>query len=235
MQRVQLRQEISCLYILIYTLIYIPMAPLWQGIQLGFLLAILVGPLLVALIQASLEEGTRAGFLVALGIWVSDLLFVVAVYFGVNYVAEITAWTHFKLVVGLVGALVLLATGIMTLLTPPPPLVATLQCSTTKHKVRAPFTLWSKGFLINTVNPFTVFFWVSVMMGVVLEKDYGAGQATLLFGGILGVIVFTDSLKVVLAKRFRHRLQQKHVVLVRKIAGIALIAFAIILAGRVLI
>ncbi|MEL6661242.1 MAG: LysE family transporter, partial [Bacteroidota bacterium] len=91
-----------------------------EGVYWGVLLAILVGPLLVALIQASLEQGTKAGLAVALGIWVSDLLFVFTVYFGISYVNDWIALDNFEVTLGLAGAVVLLGTGALTLLTKPP-------------------------------------------------------------------------------------------------------------------
>ena len=203
-----------------------------QGIYWGLLLAILVGPLLVALIQASLEQGTKAGVTVGLGIWVSDLFFILTVYFGIRYVNEWIAWDGFELTLGLIGAMVLLGVGIGTLLTPPPRL------DDPDHllkNTRGPLALWTKGFLINTVNPFTVFFWASVMTGVVLKRAYDGQESFLFFAGILATIVCTDSLKVILAKKIRHRLTVRHLWWVRRVSGVALIVFAAVLAVRVLI
>lgn len=203
-----------------------------QGVYWGVLLAILVGPLLVALIQASLEQGTKAGIAVGLGIWVSDLLFILTVYFGISYVSAWIELDHFEVTLGLAGAAVLLGTGVLTLLTQPPRL------DDPDHllkNTKGPLALWFKGFLINTINPFTVFFWASVMTTVVLEREYDGHQASLFFGGILAMIVFTDSLKVFLAKKIRHKLTSRHLWWVRRISGIALIVFAGVLAVRVLI
>ena len=203
-----------------------------QGVYWGVLLAILVGPLLVALIQASLEQGTKAGIAVGLGIWISDLLFVLTVYFGISYVSAWIELDNFEVTLGLAGAAVLLGTGILTLLTQPPRL------DDPDHllkNTKGPLALWIKGFLINTINPFTVFFWASVMTTVVLEREYDGRQASLFFGGILAMIVFTDSLKVFLAKKIRHKLTSRHLWWVRRISGIALIVFAGVLAVRVLI
>ena len=203
-----------------------------QGVYWGVLLAILVGPLLVALIQASLEQGTKAGIAVGLGIWISDLLFVLTVYFGISYVSAWIELDNFEVTLGLAGAAVLLGTGILTLLTQPPRL------DDPDHllkNTKGPLALWLKGFLINTINPFTVFFWASVMTTVVLEREYDGRQASLFFGGILAMIVFTDSLKVFLAKKIRHKLTSRHLWWVRRISGIALIVFAGVLAVRALI
>ena len=205
---------------------------LWQGIQLGMVLAILVGPLLFALVQVSIEQGARSGLAVGAGIWISDLLFILAVYFGMTYVDRLVKWQSFEFTLGLAGAVVLLAVGINYFLKPPPQFDDHPE-GFTGHDSK--WSLWLKGFLINTINPFTVFFWVSVMTGVVLDQELTGGQSSLFFGGILGMIMLTDTLKVLLAKRIRHKLKAGHFQWVRWIAGGALILFAIILAIRVMV
>jgi threonine/homoserine/homoserine lactone efflux protein len=206
------------------------MAVLGQGIYAGLLLALLVGPLLVALLQASLERGTKAAMMVAIGIWMSDLLFVLAVYFGMSQLHKIVGWSGFELSLGLVGAVVLAIVGIATLVTPPPSLTANsnLLAGAKDHTA-----LLLKGFFINTLNPFTVFFWVTIMTGVVLKNSYDTTHATLYFSGILGTIVVTDSLKVLLAKKIRHKLTSNHLWWVRRVAGVALLLFALALVVRV--
>ncbi len=64
----------------------------------------MVGPLFFAIIQASLERGFRAGFTLASGIWTSDALYILAVYYGVDALAALTALPHFRLWAGLGGA-----------------------------------------------------------------------------------------------------------------------------------
>ena len=207
------------------------MSILLQGIYAGLLLAILVGPLVVALIQASLEQGAKAGIMVGLGIWISDLSFIVAVYFGMSYIDQLIQWPYFELVVGSVGSLVLLGAGIGTLMTKAVELDYSQQLL---GGAKGSMSLLAKGFLINTVNPFTFFFWIAIMTGVVLENDYDINQAGIYFTGIIGTIIFTDSLKIFLAKKIRHRLTSRHLWWVRRVAGIMLILFAVVLAVRVL-
>lgn len=207
------------------------MSILLQGIYAGLLLAILVGPLLVALIQASLEQGTKAGLAVGFGIWFSDLLFILSVYFGVRYVDQLVQWDGFEQILGAAGAIVLAVTGMATLLTPPPAL------NNPDHLlkgIKGYSSLFTKGFLINTINPFTVIFWLTIMSGVVLTKDYDGWQSTLFFGGLLGTIVFTDSVKIVLAHKIRHKLTARHLWWVRRVSGFALLIFAMVLVVRVL-
>lgn len=144
------------------------MGYLLEGIQLGLALAILTGPLLFALLQASLERGVRGGMMVALGIWISDVLFLAGVYSGLNYVEQLVRWDGFETTLGLAGSLILAGFGLAALLSPPP---APEQLMEVTRPGKTWGALLLKGFLINTINPFTVFFWFSVMTGLVRERD----------------------------------------------------------------
>ena len=203
------------------------MDALYTGIKYGLFLTILVGPLVFALVQAGVERGFRAGTMIGLGIWFSDLFFILMVYFGFVYIKAITEWSNFELSVGLVGGVILIITGLITIMGKTPDI------NKNKKMTGTYLALWGKGFAINTFNPFTVLFWVYVMTHVVSGSRFNEQQSFLFFGGILGTIILTDSLKVLLAKKIRHYLEVHHLVWVRRVTGVALIIFGIILIGRV--
>src|SRR6185295_13522883 len=53
-----------------------------NGIQLGVVLAFLIGPVFFSIIQTSVERGFWKGALVAMGVSISDIIYVVVCYFG---------------------------------------------------------------------------------------------------------------------------------------------------------
>ncbi len=194
--------------------------------MLGLLLSIMIGPIVFALIQAGIERGFRAGAAIGVGIWLSDLIYILLSYFGVSYLLNMLEWDGFKLTLGIAGGLVLIITGIITLFSRPP------QIDKPSGISDSYLSLWLKGFLINTVNPFTVFFWTSVTTTVVAKDNLDGQDAAILFGGILGTLIVTDSLKVLLAKSIRRWLKPKHILLTRRISGLALVIFGIVLMVR---
>ncbi|MCB9295918.1 MAG: LysE family transporter [Lewinellaceae bacterium] len=206
---------------------------IFNGIKLGLILAILVGPIFFALIQAGVEQGIRAGTMVGLGIWISDVLFIFGAYFGVSYLTGLVESPEFALYLGIVGSITLTAFGLGTLITAPQA-GASPQWAKADLRASGYFSLWLKGFLINTVNPFTFFFWIGVTTTMVFDGGLDSREATLFFGGIFGTIVFTDFSKVILAKRIRRALQPIHLLWLRRISGGALIVFAVVLLVRVL-
>lgn len=201
------------------------MSFLINGIGFGLTLSILVGPIFFALIQSAIERGFRAGAMVGLGVWVSDLSFILLVYYGMSTVRAITSMEGFKWYTGIAGSAILISFGLATII---------------KTRIRAikvdhidlpasNFSLWLKGFLLNTVNPFTVFFWLGVISTVVVRDQPNDMDAWLFLGGIFGTVVFTDLLKVAVAKRFRYWLRPGFILWLRYISGSALFIFGIVL------
>lgn len=202
------------------------------GIKVGLILSFMIGPIFFALVQTSVEEGFRAGAMVALGIWVSDASFVLAVYYGVSYLAEIVKAPSFSLILGIAGSILLACFGLVTLLTIPKGLLTGVLPDYKRSS--SYLSLFIKGFLINTINPFTVFFWTSLMGTVVIKDGFDGQQASWFFGAVLGTIVTTDLLKVILAKKIRYSLRPVHLLWLRRISGGALIVFGVVLLFRVL-
>lgn len=166
-----------------------------------------------------------------LGIWFSDVLVIALVYKSVAYFIAAAESGNFKLYMGMAGGVLLTCMGIVTFFSAPPNMEVPKNIKTSTASY---LTLFVKGFLINTINPFTFFFWVSVMTSVVLKEEMGTSSVMLFFGGIIGTIMVTDSLKVYLAKYIRRWLKPVHLVWTRRIAGGALILFGVALFIRVL-
>ena len=220
------------------------MSAFFEGLVFGLVLTVMAGPILFALLQAGIEQGFRAGMMVALGVFASDVLFVSMVYFGLSYILAIIELDGFELTLGTIGGVALIGIGIGTLLSKPPhlpndyfleknkPPTAITQQSI--YKKSSYLSLWTKGFLVNTINPFTFFFWGVVATGKMAESNFNKDDFFYFFGGILFTTLSSDSLKVYLAKIIRKKLTPHHVLWVRKISGIAFVIFGIILIIRVL-
>ena len=222
---------------------------IFQGALLGLSLSFMVGPLLFAIIQASLERGFRAGFALAAGIWTSDALYIILVLKGVDALAALTALPHFRFWAGLAGGLVLMLFGIGTLLRQKLP--AGDDHHTTADRVLDVLDgpepegvehnwmrwgypgYWLRGFLINTINPFTVFFWLGIASAVVVPNHWVPQETISFFSGMLITLILTDTLKAYAAKRVRHFLTPRHTRWVQWGIGATLLVFGIALMVRV--
>jgi len=72
------------------------MHPLLNGLFFGLTLTILLGPIFFALIQTGVERGFRAGVVLGSGIWISDIIFIIAVYLGVSRIVAVTEIEGFE-------------------------------------------------------------------------------------------------------------------------------------------
>lgn len=222
---------------------------IFQGALLGLSLSFMVGPLLFAIIQASLERGFRAGLTLAAGIWTSDALYIILVYRGVDALAALTALPHFRLWAGLAGGLVLMAFGLGALLSrpltgkePPPAADRMLDVLDGPEPPGVEHNwmrwglpgYWLRGFLLNTINPFTVFFWLGIGSAVIVPNQWIPREAFTFFSGMMLALILTDTLKAYAAKRLRRFLTPDHTRWVQRAIGLSLFLFGIGLIVRVL-
>lgn len=201
--------------------------PLFEGILIGLTMAVMLGPALFALLQTSIHRGTKAGVILAFGIFLSDFFIVVMSYLGA---AQLLNEGKNNLVVGLIGGTILIIYGIVT-------------CTKKVHindsnnlleqrRIPGPLTFLFKGFFLNFANPFVWFFWFTIMMGI--SGTYGSERSSVsaLFGGVLFTIFSTDVLKVFIASSIKRYLTPKTLNLVNYVVGILLVVFGIILIIR---
>jgi threonine/homoserine/homoserine lactone efflux protein len=194
----------------------------FKGILLGFSLSFLIGPLLFTLVQTSIERGLRAGFSIAFGIWFSDFLFVFLVIFFVDQLNALIRFPHFEKWAGIAGGLLLIGFGVSNFFEKKKLIHLQL-----KNNYQGLLGLFFCGFLINTVNPFTVFFWLGITTTVIAPHGWSGFEALIFFAGMLGMLVFTDSLKVILAQKISRWLTEKHIQQIRLALGFLLIVFGL--------
>lgn len=190
-----------------------------NGVLLGLLLTMMIGPVFFALIQTSIERGFASGASMAVGIVLSDALYVLIASLGVAVLAKnitFQAW------LGLVGGLILLIFGAVNILK--------------KVKHQAPrqegsgstnfFKQIGKGFILNGINPFVLLFWFGVGV-TVLNFNFSTTQKLAYFGATLLTVFLTDLLKVYASNKLSRWLTPSFMQRMNKLVGIALIAFSI--------
>lgn len=198
-----------------------------EGLLLGLTLAILLGPIFIALTETGLRHGIKAGIAVGSGIWVSDILVIVASYLFISRIHVLVQDPSFQFWMGAIGGLILIISGIVSVFK-----------STAKSSHTIPFNAktylgyFTKGFAVNFINPFTFAFWLSVMTTYVMGKGIDGFQIFLLFGTIMVTIMTTDTLKVILAKLIKTKLKPHHIGQFTRVAGVVLIIFGFVLMYR---
>lgn len=201
---------------------------MWQavlsGLTLGFILALSVGPVIFTIIKQSLHHGHIGGFSFAVGVWVSDILLV----FLSNVFSEwVRTLLEYKKAIGAVGSLFLLAMGILYVFFKKVTLVVNSEGEPQRVPGFELVKIFSSGFLINTLNPNVIIFWLGVVTAFTGEFDLSL--RIVLFSVCVGVNIVADILKILLAGQLRTRLTLHTIGLVNKVSGSLLIVFGLAL------
>lgn len=191
-----------------------------EAIQFGIGLSFLIGPVFFSLIQTSTERGFFYGFLMALGISLSDAAYVAICYFGLIDLitqpenAPYLAW---------VGGLMLIGFGLYHSLVKGRN-VAILQPQPEKKALR--YVL--KGFVLNGFNPSVLFFWIATISLVSIDFGYTAGSTFwIFFGTVLTTVFSMDLLKAYLAGKLSRLITPRFLKISNVVLGLVLIGFGI--------
>jgi len=208
----------------------------FEGILLGLTLATFFGfgPAFFALVQTSIHRGFSAAALLAVGIFMNDLLMVMLCLMGaVQIVTEPSNYLWF----GISSSIILMIFGMVTytrkVREPREDADETMELPV---KVSGPswITYIAKGFFMNIVNPFVWIFWVGVVVGISARMGGDEVKLTTFFSGTLITILASDLLKAYGAYAIKGFFTTKMISLMNKIAGIGLMIFGVFLMGKVI-
>lgn len=188
-----------------------------EGLFLGVPLMFLVGPVLLTLLQASLGYGARAGFAVAIGITVSDLVYLVLCYFVVRRI-PLDALPQGT--IRWCGGIFLVVFGIVSFFQHP---------TLNKEVPDLVFKTWlisaGKGFLVNFVNPFVLVFWLSTMSMATARHGFAPSDIALYFSGTVLVVFGSDTAKAFLANQLKRHLTDARLLWINRLAGTGLFLY----------
>lgn len=206
-------------------------AALLEGIAWGLLLSLLTGPIFFTIVQVSMERGFKAGLALVSGQWLSDFIYIGLAIYGSGYMRMLDNNPQFKetlsYYLGGIGAIFLSILGLVLLLTKPKNSGAE---GLSRSKSNSAFFL--QGFLINTLTPFPIFFWISLMSSAI-GRNMQRDETVMLLCSVILIIIITDLLKVYAARRISRYINAKYTLLLRKIAGLALILSGISMLIRI--
>ena len=189
---------------------------LTEGILTGLSLALLIGPVMFTLVQASLKYGFKGGMAVAIGIIVSDVIAVVICFYGaIPFFND--SYNQFWIALG--GGIILLGLGLKYLLKPD-----YFTPEDYKPGTKDFGNLFTKGFLVNFVNPFVFIVWIGLI--TYAKEKYPDGLMIYLCMVLLGIFL-TDSLKAFFAGKVKSLLAPKRLRRIYHVIGILMIVFSI--------
>jgi len=190
-----------------------------EGVSMGLVLSAMIGPVFFSLVQGSLQHGFRYSAALALGVLVSDSLYVIVTYFGLQLFSETD---FFEMILGYLGGLILIGFGIRSLLKKSVDRISTGGIDLPKARKRSAF---AKGFGINGINPFVMLFWISIVGIVQLKENFQSRDIALYYVGILLTVFAIDLLKALVAKQMARLVTPRVMWVLNKLVGLIIIGF----------
>ncbi len=205
----------------------------FEGVLLGLLVAVSLGPAFFAIVQTGITKGFKHGMFMAMGISASDMLLVT-----ISYLIGSTLFDdpHNKVYVGLIGGIILIIFGSVSWAKKPEILKRRKYSLKKPLRDPRPIGYTVRGFFLNIANPFLFFFWFGALGFV--GKNAAPGkilQSTIVFfAGTFITIFSTDLLKSFVGGKIKGYLKPRKEILLNKIVGLALVIFGIVLIFRTL-
>lgn len=201
---------------------------MWQaiisGVTLGCILALSVGPVIFTIIKQSLVNGHVGGFSFVAGVWLSDIVMVVVANAFSALMAELTEYTT---VIAYFGSAFLLLMGIFYLFFKKVALRTDAEGQLIKFRKREMMKIFVSGFLINTLNPSVLLFWITT--ATAFAAKYTFNERILLFSICIAFNIVADVAKVLLAGRLGAKLTINNISIINKVTGVILVAFGVVL------
>ena len=189
------------------------------GIGAGIISSFLTGPVFFAMIKTSIEKGFKAGFSLAVGVIISDVILIGIVLFGSQFFEYKSSFDKY---VGLIGGLFLLAVGIYYLFSK----ISIHYNSNTLQKVSKRGYLL-KGFLMCILTPSTLMFWIIVSGIISVKLNNMLNEKLVCFFIAMATQLSIDGAKSFYSSKLRYRIKEDALKKLNKIAGIVIILFAI--------
>ena len=196
------------------------------GMGAGIISSFLTGPVFFAMIKTSIEKGFKAGFSLAIGVIISDVILIALVLSGSQFFEYKDSFDKY---VGSIGGVFLLAVGVYYLFSK----VSINYQNNTLIKINTHGYLL-KGFLMCILTPSTLMFWI-IVSGIISVKLNGKLTEMLLcFFIAMATQLTIDGLKSYFSSKLRYRIKEDSLQKLNKVAGVVIILFGLWLIYKTL-
>lgn len=202
-----------------------------QGLVLGISISIVIGPMIFLFLNASMTNGIRGSLIIGVGAWTSDLIYICASYWGMSYLAEVINNPFFKSVTGLLGGLLLVIIGLVLQFQGRRP----IDIGDKKPElIESNFALFTKGFLINMLNPFCAIIWFGAISTIMISGAADISDMALFVMGSLGIVIISDIFKIHFSNYIVSVLSGEYQEKLKRIASIGFLICGILLMVKVM-
>jgi threonine/homoserine/homoserine lactone efflux protein len=201
----------------------LPLLYLLEGIIVGFVGAMPIGPIGILCIRRSLTLGRKQGIVTGLGGATADIVYVTIALFGIKLIADFVALEQYS--IRLCGGLGVLAIGIFVLRSHP---TSRLIASSKFEHTR----LYVSTFLLALSNPVPLLGFAAMLSAIGIKHIAGEMFERIFFvaGVFVGSLVWFSLLANV-ANAVRRTMSDQTLSRINKIAGMILIVLGVVAVG----
>ena len=182
-----------------------------EGFMTGLMLTVMLGPVTMIIIRYGLQVDRMAGVWAAAGTWISDFIFISVTFWLTTSIHEWSARPDIKFFIYLFGGIGLFIMGLL-MLRVKKKVLATDDQSIKPSYLRA----FIGGFLVNSLSPFTFFFWIGAAVFLHLQND----DPVWYYAGVMSALAIGDFTKAWLAPKLTIWLKEQYVYWIQIAAGI---------------
>jgi threonine/homoserine/homoserine lactone efflux protein len=184
---------------------------IFQGIGIGFILSIMIGPVFFVLMETSITKGFKAAMMLDLGVLISDIFYVVIALFFAYQLKSIDVG-DFKnnSILSVFGGGLFISYGVYYLFMKKVKVEAVItegeEIAKVQSKTSRDYTLLIfKGFTLNFLNPGVIIYWFAILAkGFDLVERYKSNVHIVFFIAIILITYFgIDCLKALGASRLK--------------------------------
>jgi threonine/homoserine/homoserine lactone efflux protein len=181
------------------------------------------GPVWIAIIARTVSGGIKSGFSLVLGVSLGDLLWPIAVYFGLGLL--ISLYSDILILIRYSASIILVVMGIQTILASRKDIKANRKLTKTGF-----FAGFSAGFIAVTANPKATLFYLTLLPSFFNFSEIGLTDLVIISGTSFVVPMIGNVLMILFLAKARSFLSSPNAIRITNIiSGALLIAVGIII------
>ena len=184
-----------------------------EGLVTGLALTAMLGPVTMFILRSGMQVNRLAGVWAAIGTWVSDFVFIAATYWMTASLKEWVERPDVKFWIYMIGGVGLVAMGIWMLKSKKKKPISNDYATTASYT-----QAFVGGFLVNSLSPFTLFFWIGAAFLLRMQPD----NPLWYYAGLMLSLCLGDFVKAWMAPKITSWIKEKYVYWIQLISGIVI-------------
>ncbi len=193
-----------------------------EGLLTGLALTVMLGPVTMTILRYGIQVNRMAGVWAATGTWVSDLIFIAGTFFLTTSLNEWTENPSVRFWIFAGSGLGLIILGLW--------MTKSEKQSVTPGEFptsRSYTEAFASGFLVNSLSPFTLFFWIGAAIILRIQGENPAWY----YIGVMISLALGDFIKAWMSPKLTRWIKDKYVYWFQVAAGVLIVITGMYMIG----